>query len=85
MAVWRRKSKPTAMIHSGEGSHFKKLNWKNFIKTNNLIISISGRSNHLKSAAAESFQSLKIMHMRSNPLQLQLHSSTQQCCSKFIN
>ncbi len=55
MAVWRRKLKQEVMIHSDQGSQFSSTDWRSFLKTNNLVGSMSRRGNCHDNAVAESF------------------------------
>lgn len=55
MAVWRRKPQQQVMIHSDQGSQFSSSDWQSFLKTNNVISSMSRRGNCHDNAVAESF------------------------------
>ena len=55
MAVWRRKPKQELMIHSDQGSQFSSGDWQSFLKTNNLLGSMSRRGNCHDNVVAESF------------------------------
>lgn len=55
MAVWRRKPKNEVLIHSDQGSQFTSSDWQGFLKTHNLICSMSRRGNCYDNAVAESF------------------------------
>lgn len=55
MAVWRRKPKNQVIIHSDQGSQFTSSDWQGFLKTHNLICSMSRRGNCYDNAVAESF------------------------------
>ncbi|KTC24329.1 transposase [Pseudomonas putida] len=55
MAVWRRKPKQEVMVHSDQGSQYSSSDWRNFLKANNLVASMSRRGNCHDIAAAESF------------------------------
>lgn len=55
MAVWRRNPKSEVIIHSDQGSQYTSSDWQNFLKTHNLICSMSRRGNCYDNAVAESF------------------------------
>ena len=55
MAVWRRKPKNEVLIHSDQGRQFTSSDWQGFLKTHNLICSMSRRGNCYDNAVAESF------------------------------
>lgn len=55
MAVWRRKPKSEVMVHSDQGSQFSSYDWQDFLKSNNLLGSMSRRGNCHDNAVAESF------------------------------
>jgi putative transposase len=55
MAVWRRKPTHEVIIHSDQGSQFQSDDWKNFLKNNHLVPSMSRRGNCYDNAAAETF------------------------------
>ncbi len=55
MAVWRRKPKNQVVIHSDQGSQYTSSDWQAFLKSHNLICSMSGRGNCYDNAVAESF------------------------------
>jgi putative transposase len=55
MAVWRRKPKNQVVIHSDQGSQYTSSDWQNFLKSHNLICSMSRRGNCYDNAVAESF------------------------------
>ena len=55
MAVWRRKPKNQVVIHSDQGSQFTSSDWQVFLKSHNLICSMSRRGNCYDNAVAESF------------------------------
>ena len=54
-AVWRRKPKTEAMIHSDQGSQFTSKEWLSFLGKRNLVASMSRRGNCHDDAVAESF------------------------------
>lgn len=58
MAVWRRKPKNKALIHSDQGSQFTSMDWASFLKHHNLEHSMSRRGNCHDNAVAESFFNL---------------------------
>ena len=58
MAVWRRKPKGEVIVHSDQGSQFTSSDWQDFLKTHNLICSMSRRGNCHDNAVAESFFSV---------------------------
>ena len=55
MAVWRRKPKGEVLVHSDQGSQYTSDEWQRFLKTHNLICSMSRRGNCYDNAVAESF------------------------------
>jgi len=55
MAVWRRKPKNEVLVHSDQGSQYTSSDWQNFLKSHNLICSMSRRGNCYDNAVAESF------------------------------
>jgi len=55
MAVWRRKPKTEVLIHSDQGSQYTSSDWQAFLKSHNLICSMSRRGNCYDNAVAESF------------------------------
>jgi putative transposase len=65
MAVWRRKPKQEVMVHSDQGSQFSSTDRRSFLKTNNLVPSMSRRGKCHDNAVAESFfQLLKRARIR---------------------
>ena len=55
MAVWRRKPKNQVLIHSDQGSQYTSNDWQSFLKSHNLVCSMSRRGNCYDNAVAESF------------------------------
>ena len=55
MAVWRRQPKQEVIVHSDQGSQFSSHDWQAFLKTHNLMASMSRRGNCYDNAVAESF------------------------------
>ena len=55
MAVWRRQPKQEVIVHSDQGSQFSSRDWQSFLKTHNLVASMSRRGNWHDNAVAESF------------------------------
>jgi putative transposase len=55
MAVWRRKPKNEVLIHSDQGSQYTSSDWQAFLKSHNLVCSMSRRGNCYDNAVAESF------------------------------
>ena len=55
MAVWRRKPENKVLIHSDQGSQYTGSDWQNFLKSHNLICSMSRRGNCWDNAVAENF------------------------------
>ena len=55
MAVWRRQPDQEVIVHSDQGSQFSSHEWQSFLKTHNLIPSMSRRGNCHDNAVAESF------------------------------
>jgi putative transposase len=58
MAVWRRKPKHRAPIHSDQGSQFNSMDWAAFARAHNLERSMSRRGNCHDNAMVESFFNL---------------------------
>jgi putative transposase len=55
MAVWRRQPEDEVIVHSDQGSQFSSHDWQSFLKTHNLVPSMSRRGNCHDNAVAESF------------------------------
>ena len=55
MAVWRRKPKDEVLVHSDQGSQYTSTDWQRFLKSHNLVCSMSRRGNCHDNAVAESF------------------------------
>lgn len=55
MAVWRRKPSNDVVIHSDQGTQYTSSDWQAFLKTYNLVCSMSRRGNCYDNAVAESF------------------------------
>ena len=55
MAVWRRKPKNEVIVHSDQGSQYTSSDWQTFLKSHNLVCSMSRRGNCYDNAVAESF------------------------------
>jgi transposase InsO family protein len=55
MAVWKRKPKNGVVIHSDQGSQYTSGDWQAFLKSHNLVCSMSRRGNCYDNAVAESF------------------------------
>lgn len=55
MAVWRRKPKNEVLVHSDQGSQYTSSDWQAFLKSHNLVCSMSRRGNCYDNAVAESF------------------------------
>lgn len=55
MAVWRRQPTQEVIIHSDQGSQFSSHDWQAFLKSHNLVASMSRRGNCFDNAVAESF------------------------------
>ena len=55
MALWRRKPKGKAVIHSDQGSQYTSHEWQAFLASHNLACSMSRRGNCHDNAVAESF------------------------------
>ena len=55
MAVWRRKPKSQVVIHSDQGSQYTSSDWQNFLKSHNMVSSMSRRGNCYDNAPMESF------------------------------
>lgn len=55
MAVWKRKPKNGVVIHSDQGSQYTSSDWQAFLKSHNLVCSMSRRGNCYDNAVAESF------------------------------
>ena len=54
-AVWRRKPKSEVIVHSDQGSQYTSTDWQRFLKSHNLVCSMSRRGNCYDNAVAESF------------------------------
>lgn len=54
-AVWRRKPAPGLMLHSDQGTQYTGGEWQSFLKTHQLVCSMSRRGNCHDNAVAESF------------------------------
>ena len=55
MAAWRRQPKQEVIVHSDQGSQIASHDWQSFLKTHNLVASMSRRGNWHDNAVAESF------------------------------
>jgi len=55
MAVWRRNPNSPVIVHSDQGSQYSSHDWQAFLKTHNLVASMSRRGNCYDNAVAESF------------------------------
>lgn len=55
MAVWRRSPEQEVIVHSDQGSQFSSHDWQAFLKSHNLVASMSRRGNCHDNAVAESF------------------------------
>ena len=55
MAIWRRKPKTPVTLHSDQGCQFTSHEWQDFLKSHNLVASMSRRGNCHDNAVAESF------------------------------
>jgi putative transposase len=55
MAVWRRQPKSEVLVHSDQGSQYTGYDWQDFLKSHNLVSSMSRRGNCHDNAVAESF------------------------------
>ncbi len=55
MAIWRRKPKAPVTLHSDQGCQFTSHEWQDFLKSHNLVASMSRRGNCHDNAVAESF------------------------------
>ena len=65
MALWRRQPIQPVIIHSDQGSQFSSHDLQAFLKSHNLVASMSRRGNCHDNAVAESFfQLLKREHIR---------------------
>ena len=65
MAVSRRQPKDAVVVHSDQGSQFSSHDWQDFLKSHNLVASMSRRGNCHDNAVAESFfQLLKRQRVR---------------------
>jgi len=54
-AVWRRRPKPSVLVHSDQGSQFSGDEWQSFAKAHNMSYSMSRRGNCRDNVVAESF------------------------------
>jgi putative transposase len=55
MAVWRRQPTAPVIVHSDQGTQYSSYDWQAFLKSNNLVASMSRRGNCYDNAVAESF------------------------------
>ncbi|MGB5557045.1 MAG: IS3 family transposase [Paracoccaceae bacterium] len=55
MAVWQRQPTQPVIVHSDQGSQFSSHDWQAFLKSHNLVASMSRRGNCHDNAVAESF------------------------------
>jgi len=55
VGVWRRKPLPRLMLHSDQGIQFTGQQWQTFLKTHNIVCSMSRRGNCHDNGVAESF------------------------------
>jgi putative transposase len=54
-AVWRRKPKPGLLLHSDQGCQYTSDEWQTFLKSHDIVCSMSRRGNCHDNAVAESF------------------------------
>jgi putative transposase len=65
MAVWHRQPTTPVIVHSDQGCQYSSYDWQAFLKSNNLVPSMSRRGNCHDNAVAESFfQLLKRVRIR---------------------
>lgn len=55
MAIWQRKPKPGLIVHSDRGSQYASKQYRNLLKTNGFIGSMSRKGNCWDNSVAESF------------------------------
>jgi putative transposase len=55
MAMWRRQPKSEVLVHSDQGSQYTGYDWQDFLKSHNLVSSMSRRGNCHNNAVVESF------------------------------
>ena len=55
MAVWRRNPTEEVLVHSDQGCQFSSHDWQSFLKSHNLVPSMSRRGNCHDNAVVESF------------------------------
>lgn len=55
MAMWRRQPKSEVLVHSDQGSQNTGYDWQDFLKSHNLVSSMSRRGNCHNNAVVESF------------------------------
>lgn len=55
MAVWRRKPKREVVVHFDQGTQYTGSDWQTFLKTHNLVCSMSHCGNYYDNAVAQSF------------------------------
>ena len=55
MAVWRRQPRSEVLVHSDQDSQYTGYDWRDFLKSHNLVSSMSRRGNCHDNAVAESF------------------------------
>lgn len=76
MAVWRRKPKHRAVVHSDQGSQYTTHDWSSFHKSNNLEGSMSRRGNCHDNAVAESFFQL----LKRERIKRKVYSNRAEAC-----
>jgi putative transposase len=81
MAVWRRKPKQPAIIHSGQGSQFGSDDFARWCKDNKLIPSMSRRGNCYDNAVAESFFS----SLKKERIRRKIYSTREEAKSEIFD
>lgn len=81
MAVWRRKPKDEVLIHSDQGSQYTSNDWQSFLKSHNLVCSMSRRGNCYDNAVAESFFQL----LKRERIKRKIYKSRDEAKSDIFN
>ena len=81
MAIWRRKPKTPVTLHSDQGCQFTSHEWQDFLKSHNLVASMSRRGNCHDNAVAESFFQL----LKRERIKRRIYDTRQDARSDVFN
>ena len=81
MAVWRRQPTRKVIVHSDQGSQYTSHDWQTFLRTNNLLGSMSRRGNCYDNAVAESFFQL----LKRERIKRQIYTTREAATADVFN